>query len=118
MLPSAEGALPQIQTDPESPLGRIVSVSGSQAVVLLHPADASNPELVGSAEMGTLIKVETPGSIVLGLVSALTVPVPSQDPTEHEMRIIEIEFIHHDREAKSTFELYQQIDQSQRVNDS
>jgi len=74
------------------PLGRIVSVSGSQAIVLMHSPDLDAGEPVMSVEMGTLLKVETQGSIVLGLVSALTVPMPSQDPTEPEMRIIELEF--------------------------
>ncbi len=93
MLPSAEGG--HLQTDPDttSPLGRIVSVSGSQSVVLLHSVDQSQQDVAAPAEMGTLVKIETPGSIVLGLVSALTVPVPSQDPTESEMRIIELEFV-------------------------
>ena len=68
------------------PLGRIVSVSGSQAIVLMHSPDQDAGEPVMSVEMGTLLKVETQGSIVLGLVSALTVPMPSQDPTEPEMK--------------------------------
>ena len=75
------------------PLGRIVSVSGSQAVVMLH---ASSKEAGGDQpppEIGTLLKVETPNAIVLALVSALTVPVPSQDPAEEEMKIIELEFV-------------------------
>ena len=75
------------------PLGRIVSVSGSQAVVLLHSPDQNEQNPTPPAEMGTLIKIETPGSVVLGLVSALTVPVPSHDPADAEMKIIELEFV-------------------------
>ncbi len=93
MLPSASSTHTPIKAEPVAPLGRIVSVSGSQSVVLLHPADPAHPESMSPAEMGTLIKVETPDSIVLGLVSALTVPVPTQDPTDQEMRIIELEFV-------------------------
>lgn len=93
MLQGADSTLPNTHAEPEAPLGRIVSVSGSQAVVLLHPADPSHPETATPAEMGTLIKVETPESIVLGLVSALTVPVPSHEVTDQEMKIIELEFV-------------------------
>lgn len=93
MLPSATNTHTPNTAEPVIPLGRIVSVSGSQSVVLLHPGDPAHPETMSPAEMGTLVKVETPESIVLGLVSALTVPVPTQDPTDQEMRIVELEFV-------------------------
>ena len=79
--------------DAELPLGRVVSVSGSQAVVLLHSPDPTSPTTVAPAEMGTLVKVETPGSIVLGLISAMSLPTPSTDPTDTEMYIVELEFV-------------------------
>ena len=93
MLPSATSTHTPNAAEPVIPLGRIVSVSGSQSVVLLHPGDPAHPETMSPAEMGTLVKIETPESIVLGLVSALTVPVPTQDPTDQEMRIVELEFV-------------------------
>lgn len=93
MFPSSQDPDRPTLSDHGLPLGRIVSVSGSQAVVLLYSAELSQTECVAPAEMGTLVKVETPGSMVLGLISALSVPAPSSDPTEPEMRVIELEFV-------------------------
>ena len=83
-----------IDTSERVPLGRIVSISGSQAIVLVHN-DIERTEGVDGkpAELGALLKIETPNSFVLGLISALSVPVPSQDQSEPEMRIIELEFV-------------------------
>ncbi len=75
------------------PLGRLVAVSGSQAIVLLFEAGSEQETTVTPPEMGTLLKIETPKSVVIGLVSALSVPVPSHDPAETEARIVELEFV-------------------------
>lgn len=91
MLPVTDPAHSESKADQDLPLGRVVSVSGSQAVVLMHAGESDCA--VAAAEMGTLIKVETADSIVLGLISALTVPVPTHDLSEQEMKIIEIEFV-------------------------
>jgi hypothetical protein len=40
-----------------------------------------------------LLKVETPRSTALALVSALSAPAPSLEGTEQELRIVEVEFI-------------------------
>ncbi len=93
MIPPSQDTNRPTASDHDLPLGRIVSVSGSQAVVLLCSAELSQAECVAPAEMGTLVKIEIPGSVVLGLISALSVPVPSNDPTEPEMRVIELEFV-------------------------
>lgn len=93
MFPLDQHSMTGNPIDAELPLGRVVSVSGSQAVVLLHNADPASPAAVAPAEMGTLVKVETPGSIVLGLISAMSLPAPSTDPADPEMYIIELEFV-------------------------
>lgn len=69
-------------------VGRIVSVSGSQAVVLLDRGGAD-----ARAELGTMLKIATPDTVLLGLVSALSVPVPSQREGEPEVRIAELELL-------------------------
>ncbi|MGI9414527.1 MAG: ATP-binding protein, partial [Hyphomicrobiales bacterium] len=84
---------PHIDTGERIPLGRIVSISGSQAVVLVHDAERMEGAAATPPELGTLLKIETPNSFVLGLISALSVPVPSQDPNVSEMRIVELEFV-------------------------
>lgn len=77
------------QTDPS--IGRIVSVTGSKAIVLL---DASNRSGVRSLsdrpEMGTLLAIDTANTIVLAIVSALSVPVPAQREGDGEVWIAEL----------------------------
>ncbi len=75
----------------QSNVGRVVSVTGSQAIVVLE--DELYNEGRRTAEMGTLLTVETSTSTVLGLVSALSVPVPAQQPGEREIRIAELELV-------------------------
>jgi hypothetical protein len=75
-------------------LGRIVAVTGAHAIILLDATD----DLRGgpsnnSPEIGTLLKVDTPTSITLALVSALSSPMPSHGPAEQELKIVEVEFI-------------------------
>lgn len=72
-------------------IGRIVSVTGANAILMLD-----SPAQVGSAaarmrpEMGTLLAIEAPASVVLAIVSALSVPVPAQRDDENEIWIAEI----------------------------
>jgi len=75
-------------------IGRIVSVTGSQAVVMLdhEKLNTSAPDFQ-RAELCTVLKIDTPASILLGLVSAMSVPVPSQQEGEPEVRIAELELL-------------------------
>lgn len=72
-------------------IGRIVSVTGSQAVVMLdNETDGPRGK---RAELGAVLKIDTPNCILLGLVSALSIPVPSQREGEPEIRVAELELI-------------------------
>jgi hypothetical protein len=72
-------------------IGRIVSVTGSQAVVMLdQETDAPGGK---RAELGAILKIDTPSSVLLGLVSALSIPVPSQKEGEPDIRVAELELI-------------------------
>ena len=83
-------------TDGTAPLrdrsiGRIVSVTGSKCIVMLDTGpDAQIRGPADKPEMGTLLAIETPGTIVLAIVSALNVPVPSQRDGENEIWIAEL----------------------------
>ncbi len=77
----------------QGPIGRLVAVSGSQAVVMLNRNDGTETPDITPPELGTLVKVETAKSLVVGLVSALSIPVPSHDPAEPEVRVVELEFV-------------------------
>ncbi|MFM9938159.1 MAG: ATP-binding protein [Hyphomicrobiaceae bacterium] len=72
-------------------IGRIVSVTGSKAIVLLDAAqDGMVRDPTNRPEMGTLLAIETAKTIVLAIVSALNVPVPAQREGEMEIWIAEL----------------------------
>ncbi|MDX2155354.1 MAG: DUF87 domain-containing protein [Hyphomicrobiaceae bacterium] len=71
-------------------IGRIVSVTGSKAIVLLDPSLGSIGGGGHRPEMGTLLAIELPMTIVLAIVSALNVPVPAQREGESEIWIAEL----------------------------
>jgi uncharacterized protein len=74
-------------------MGRIVAVTGAHAIILLDAQEVYFDENHHGAEIGTLMKVETAGSITLALISALSSPMPTHNATEKELRIVEVEFI-------------------------
>jgi len=84
--------LPERQYSDRS-LGRIVSVTGAKAIVLLDSAELMRGALSGPEhrpEMGTLFAVETTNTVVLAIVSALSVPVPAQREGDSELWIAEL----------------------------
>lgn len=75
----------------DSSIGRIVSVNGSKAIVLLDgDTNSRSRPLNDGPDMGTLIAIETSSALVLAIVSALSVPVPSQREGDGEVWIAEI----------------------------
>jgi hypothetical protein len=85
---------PQASGPPLERIGRIVAVTGAHAIILLDATDAFLPGIVDKGpEIGTLLKVDTAPSLALALVSALSSPMPSHNPNEQELRIVEVEFI-------------------------
>ena len=72
-------------------IGRIVSVTGSKAIVLLD-GNRGNPERLRDERpvMGTLLAIDTAQTIVLAIVSALSVPVPAQREGDSEIWIAEL----------------------------
>ncbi len=79
----------EAQTD--SSIGRIVSVTGSKAIVLLDGGMAENRGVEATRpEMGTLLAIEQANTVVLAIVSALSVPVPAQRDGENEIWIAEL----------------------------
>ena len=72
-------------------IGRIVSVTGSKAIVLLDGAQSGRIRaLADRPEMGTLLAIDTASTVVLAIVSALSVPVPAQREGESEIWIAEL----------------------------
>ncbi len=73
-------------------VGEVVSVNGSHALVML---DEDRPDLdrVHRPQLGAILSIDTGVCIVLGLVSAMSVPAPSLDSSGKDLRIIELELI-------------------------
>jgi hypothetical protein len=84
----------QLEQQPDRSIGRIVSVTGAKAIVLLDHGMAghasSRRALAERPEMGTLFAIETANTVVLAIVSALSVPVPAQREGESELWIAEL----------------------------
>jgi hypothetical protein len=75
---------------PQDRVGRIVAVTGAHAVILIDADSGMPPKR--TPEIGTLLRVDTPRSVSLCMVSALSSPMPSHGSEEQELRIIEVEF--------------------------
>ncbi len=72
-------------------IGRIVSVTGSKAIVLLDGGTKGGVKTkIGRPEMGTLLAIDTATTVVLAIVSALSVPVPAQRDGDTEVWIAEL----------------------------
>src|SRR4029078_5047754 len=75
----------------DSSIGRIVSVTGSKAIVLLDAASETRiRSLADRPEMGTLLAIDTTNTTVRVIVSARMVPVPSQREGDNEVWIAEL----------------------------
>jgi len=92
---SAESAFaaPPPRPDIHAPLrmARIVSVSGAQAVAVIDQSARDNEE--GRIEIGALMKIATPRSTVVGLISAVTTPMPEDRETQTtDIELVELNF--------------------------
>ena len=74
-------------------VGRIVAVTGGHAIILLDATEFTSLGHMKNPEIGTLLKVDTPHTTALALVSALSAPAPTHEGTDQELRIAEVEFI-------------------------
>ena len=85
---------PQVEIESEfQRVGRIVAVTGAHAIILLDAPEFTTVGQMKSPEIGTLLKVDTPQTTALALVSALSAPAPGHENTDQELRIAEVEFI-------------------------
>ncbi len=78
----------------EARIGRVVSVSGSQVIVMLENQSLQDSQGPGEdIQIGGLVKMRTPASTVFGMVSGLSIPIPSEDANESEMQIVQLELV-------------------------
>lgn len=71
-------------------IGRIVSVTGSKAIVLLDSPKNGQGRAADRPDMGTLMAIGTEKTVVLAIVVALSVPVPAHRDDETEIWIAEL----------------------------
>ena len=84
-------------------VGRVIAITPSQAVVLLERRDATGAnELAMPLEMGTLVKLHSRVSTVYGMITGLRVPLPSLEPSEKDLRLVELELVGEIRGVEST----------------
>jgi DNA helicase HerA-like ATPase len=81
-------------------IGRVIAITPSQAIALLERRDATGiPDLGTPLEMGTLVKLHSRVSIVYGMVTGLRVPLPSLEPSDDDLRLVELELVGEIRDA-------------------
>lgn len=72
-------------------IAHIVSVSGSQAIAVLDkPVGGDAGSRNSRVQIGALVKITTPNSSVVGLISAVSSPTPSLDAGSPEIGLIEL----------------------------
>ncbi len=75
-------------------IGRVISVSGAQVIGLLDSdlVDAAG-RAVRPPEIGSVVKIETPTSTIIALVSGISIPIPETMEQSHELKIMELEMV-------------------------
>src|SRR5690606_34148311 len=72
-------------------IGHIVSVSGSQAIAVLErPVSSMISARDSRIQIGALVKITTPTTSVVGLISAVSSPTPSLDSASAEIGLVEL----------------------------
>jgi len=75
-------------------IGRVVSMTGSQAVTLLEIDEVDAQGLLSrSLQMGAVVKIPTARSVVFGMISGLTIPMPALESGQPEGRLLELELV-------------------------
>jgi uncharacterized protein len=81
-------------------VGRVIAITPSQAIILLERRDAAaETDLIIPLEMGTLVKLHSRVSIVYGMITGLRVPLPSLEPSDKDLRLVELELVGEIRHA-------------------
>jgi uncharacterized protein len=81
-------------------VGRVIAITPSQAIILLERRDAAGEtDLIIPLEMGTLVKLHSRVSIVYGMITGLRVPLPSLEPSDKDLRLVELELVGEIRHA-------------------
>lgn len=91
LTPSAETFIER-RGKPASPprrIAHIVAVAGASAIAVLERVDGAHSERE-RVDIGGLVKIPTPNSDVVGIVSAVNSPLPGRPGSDDDMGLIEI----------------------------
>ncbi len=80
-----------VERSAQKRLARIVSVTGSQAVAIVNAPRAGETHAQGERiEIGALMKIGTPNSTAIGVVSSVTCPLPDSSGAQEGIELIEL----------------------------
>jgi len=96
--PPADDGSPQSKSSPADMhrrrFGRIIAVDGSQATAAMEhfaPGDgAITPSIL---QIGAVVKIPTPLSVLFAMIRKLSIPDPARDATEGERKLVELELL-------------------------
>lgn len=72
-------------------IGHIVSVSGAHAIAVLERSDdAASREKDPRIQVGGVVRIQIPGSAVIGLISAISAPMPEMAGKQYDVGLIEV----------------------------
>src|SRR3546814_10084057 len=75
-------------------VGRVVSVSGAQIIALIRdPRPCGGTDREQMVQVGSLVKIYTADAVVFGMVSGFSIPIPTQDAGESELKIAEVDLV-------------------------
>ncbi|MET4697826.1 DNA helicase HerA-like ATPase [Constrictibacter sp. MBR-5] len=75
-------------------IGRVVSVSGAQIIALIRdPRSNGEHPAEQTVQVGSLVKIYTADTIVFGMVSGFSIPIPTQEPGDTELKIAEVDLV-------------------------
>ncbi|HEX3918388.1 MAG TPA: DUF87 domain-containing protein [Caulobacteraceae bacterium] len=96
-----------LESQPRVRIGHIVSVSGSNAVAVLERGlEAVNRDKGTRVQVGGVVRIEVPGAAVVGLIAAISAPMPELTGKSYDIGLIEINLtgeISEDAEGGLTF---------------
>ncbi|HEX3429894.1 MAG TPA: DUF87 domain-containing protein [Rhizomicrobium sp.] len=98
-LPLHEGAVEPADEQPrvvirQRFIGHVVHVSGSRAIAVLNsPVLPAANRQAPRVQIGALLKISTPTSDVMGLVTGVSTPMPGAEAPSEEIALVELELV-------------------------
>jgi hypothetical protein len=75
-------------------VGRVIAITPSQAIVLLESQKVTpTGNVLVPLEVGTLVKLHSRVSVVYGMITGLRVPLPSPEPSDKDLKLVELDLV-------------------------